>query len=298
MGGKRVDIKTGFLCNNNCVFCVQAHNKLKGNRSFEEIKKDLIDSRKRCNGVILTGGEVSIRKDFLDIVRLAKELGYEDIQIQTNGRMFCSLEFCKKTIEAGATQFSPALHGYCAAQHDYLTRDPGSFKQTVRGIQNMRSLGITILTNTVVVKSNYRDIPKIANLLVNLDVDQFQFAFVHPIGNAMKNYESVVPVMSLAAPYIHKGIEIGMLSGKRVMAEAIPYCMMRGYEQYVAERMIPDTEIRGKKHQNVDDYGEQRKSEGKAKFKQCKNCSDYDICEGPWKEYPEYFGDEEFKPIR
>ena len=177
---KRVDIKTGFICNNNCRFCVQADNKCKGNRSFEEIKKDLIDSRKRCNGVVLTGGEVTIRKDFFDIVKLAKELGYEIIQIQTNGRMFASLDFCKKTIQAGATEFSPAIHGYCKEQHDFLTRTKGSFAQTVKGIKNLRSLGVYVLTNTVVVKSNYRDLPEIAKLLVKLDVDQFQFAFVHP----------------------------------------------------------------------------------------------------------------------
>ncbi|MCK5025084.1 MAG: radical SAM protein, partial [Nanoarchaeota archaeon] len=178
MGDKRVDLKTGFLCNNNCRFCVQAHNKLKGNRGFEEIKKDLIDSRKRCNGVVFTGGEVTIREDFFDIVRLAKELKYEIIQIQTNGRMFASLDFCKKAIEAGATEFSPALHGYCKEQHDYLTRSAGSFMQTVKGIKHLKSLGAYVLTNTVVVKSNYATMPELAQVFVKLGVDQFQFAFV------------------------------------------------------------------------------------------------------------------------
>jgi len=195
----RVDIKTGFICNNNCRFCVQADNKCKGNRSFEQIKSDLIDSRKRCTGVVLTGGEVTIRKDFLDIVKLAKELKYEVIQIQTNGRMFASLDFCKKTIEAGATEFSPAIHGYCKEQHDYLTKSKGSFNQTLKGIMNLKSLGSYILTNTVVTKSNYRTLPKIAELLVKLDVDQFQFAFVHPMGNASKNFDNIVPSITLAS---------------------------------------------------------------------------------------------------
>lgn len=49
MGVKRVDIKTGFICNNNCLFCVQADNKCTGNRTFEEIKKDLEECRKRLS---------------------------------------------------------------------------------------------------------------------------------------------------------------------------------------------------------------------------------------------------------
>lgn len=293
MGGKRVDIKTGFICNNNCLFCVQADNKCKGNRSFEEIKADLDECRKRCDGVVLTGGEVTIRKDFFDLIRLAKELGYKTIQIQTNGRMFASLEFCKKTIEAGATEFSPALHGYCKEQHDYLTRSV-SFMQTVKGIKNLKSLGQYVLTNTVVVKSNYRNIPQIARLLVKLGVDQFQFAFVHPMGNALKNADSVVPRISLAAPYIHKGLLIGLSAGKQVMAEAIPYCHMKGYEQFVSENYIPETEVRGKKHQNVDNFTFQRRTYGKSKFAQCRKCKYDRICEGPWKEYPEIFGSDEF----
>ena len=231
---KRVDIKTGFLCNNNCLFCVQADNKLKGNRSFEEIKNDLISSRGRCCGVVFTGGEVTIRKDFFDLVKLAKDLNYKIIQIQTNGRMFASLDFCKKAISAGATEFSPALHGYCKEQHDYLTRSSGSFNQTVKGIKNLKSLGAYVLTNTVVVKSNYTNIPQIARLLVKLNADQFQFAFVHPMGNAWKNFEGIVPRISLAAPYIHKGLQIGIDAGKSVMAEAMPYCLMKDYEDYVS----------------------------------------------------------------
>lgn len=295
---RRVDIKTGFLCNNNCLFCVQALNKCKGNRSFEEIKKDLVESKERCDGVVLTGGEVTIRKDFLEIIKLAKELGYKVIQIQSNGRMFSSLEFCKKTIGAGATEFSPALHGYCAEQHDFLTRAPGSFNQVVKGILNLKALGAYVLTNTVVCKSNYQNIPDIAKLLIRLNVDQYQFAFVHGMGNAWENFDSVVPIMSQAAPYIHKGLELGSRAGKIVMAEAMPYCLMQGYEDFIAEKVMPETEIRGKSFQNTNDFKQQRTVDGKAKFPQCKEC-DYDsVCEGPWNDYPKKKGDSEFKPIK
>lgn len=297
MENKRVDIKTGFMCNNNCMFCAQAHKKHLGNKTTEEIKKDLKESRKRCDGVVLTGGEPTIRRDFLELVSYAKKLGYSLIQIQTNGRRFSSLEFCKKTIEAGANEFSPALHGYCSEQHDFLTRTPESFAQTVRGIQNLKKLGQQVITNTVVVKSNYRDLEKMAKLLVRLKVDQFQFAFVHPVGNAMKYYDSVVPTMSLAAPHIHKGLQIGINAKVECMAEAMPYCMMQGYENYISERFIPETEIK-EFSMVIEDYKKSRVKEGKTKFPQCKKCKYDKICEGPWREYPEKMGDEEFKAVR
>ncbi len=140
--------------------------------------------------------------------------------------------------------------------------------------------------------------PKIAKLLVNLNVDQFQLAFVHPMGNAWKNFDNMVPIISLVAPHMHKALKIGINAGKIAMAEAIPYCFMQGYEQCISERIMPATEIRGKKHQNTDSFTTQRKQKGKIKFPQCRKCK-YDlVCEGPWKEYPEKRGCKEFKAVK
>jgi MoaA/NifB/PqqE/SkfB family radical SAM enzyme len=298
MEGKRVDIKTGFVCNNNCRFCVQADNKCKGNRSFEDIRGDLIDSRKRCTGVVFTGGEVTIRNDFFDLIKIAKGLDYTEIQIQTNGRMFASLDFCKKTIESGANVFGLALHGYCAEQHDNLTKAKYSFKQTVNGIINLRKMGQIVATNTVVVKPNYLDCSKIAQLLVKLNVNQFQFAFVHPMGAAGDNFKDVVPMMSVAAPFIHRGLDVGIGARIKCVVEAMPYCLMKGYESYIVESRIPETEIRGLKHQNIDDFLKQKQIYGKSKFSQCEVCNQDKFCEGPWKEYSEKMGFSEFKALK
>jgi len=297
MGGKRLDIKTGFVCNNNCRFCVQADNKYKGNRTTTEIKKDLEESINRCTGVVFTGGEVTIRKDIFELVSYAKQLGYKIIQIQSNCRMLSNIGFLKKLITAGANEFGPALHGPNAKVHDYLTRAPGSFDQTIKAIENLKKLKQPTLVNIVVVKQNYEYLPEIAKLLVKLGVDQFQFAFVHPVGNAFKNYVQIVPKMSLALPFIKKGLQVGIDARIRVMAEAIPYCMMQGYEEYISEKFIPETEI--KTGISFDkDFSTTRQKQGKAKFQQCQNCVFNAICEGPWKEYPKKFGNKEFKPIK
>jgi MoaA/NifB/PqqE/SkfB family radical SAM enzyme len=293
---KRVDVKTGFLCNNNCIFCVQAHKKKFGNRTTEELKKDLKASRQNCDSVVFTGGEVTIRGDLLELVSYAKELGYCTIQIQSNSRMLAYKSLCEEIIKAGANEFSPALHGHIPELHDYLTGSKGSFLQTVQAIKNLRELDQYILTNTVVTKANYRYLPDLAKLFVKLKVDQFQFAFPHAIGNADKNFDQVVPFVSMAAPYIHKGLQVGIDAGIKVMAEAMPYCVMKGYERYVSEKFIPQAEIR-----DVDDFvlnwEDSRKNDGKIKFPQCKKCKYDKICEGPWREYPERRGSDEFQPI-
>jgi MoaA/NifB/PqqE/SkfB family radical SAM enzyme len=266
-------------------------------KTLQEIKREMRQAIGDCQSIVLTGGEPTIRPDFLEIVKYAKKLGFGTIQIQTNGRMFAYREFCEKTIKAGANEFSPALHGHIAELHDYLTAARGSFEQTTKGIQNLKKLGQKVVTNTVVTKSNYRHLPEIAKLLNDLGADQYQFAFVHPAGSAFSNFESIVPRMTLIEPYIKKGLDIGIESKKTVMTEAIPYCFMKGYEDYVAEKIIPETKIFDYQ-KIVEDFTKTRRAEGKAKGPNCQICFYGEICEGPWREYPEKLGWDEFIPIK
>jgi len=297
---KRIDLKIGFQCNNRCRFCVQGDKRKKyPDKTTEEIKKILKEARKEHEALVFTGGEPTIRKDLPELVKYAKNLGFKIIQIQTNGRMFAYKKFCENLIKKGANEFALALHGHNAKLHDSLTTVPGSFKQTTTGIKNLKSLGQHILMNTVITEPNYRYLPQIAKLLVKLGVDQFQFAFIHINHIILENRKlmsEIVPRKSKIMPYVKKGLQIGIDAGLEVMTEAIPYCFMQDYEDYIAEKRIPNGAVYDATF-SIKDYGEYRRTKGKAKGPNCLKCKYYKICEGPWKEYPEIFGWEEFKPI-
>jgi cyclic pyranopterin phosphate synthase len=293
---RRADLKTGYDCNSNCVFCVIGDKLFTGNRPFAECVEELRASRQTCDDVVFTGAEVTIRPDFFALVAAARQLGYRNIQIQTNGRMFAYLEFCKKAIAAGANEFSPSIHGHIARLHDGLTRSEGSFDQIVGAIKNLRALGQRIVTNTVATKQNARHLPALARMLVDLGVDQFQIAFPHPTGHAHTYFRGVIPRMSALAPFVHEALAIGRDAGVACMAEAIPYCLMQGWERHVAELHIPPTEIVYDGFV-VADYKRDRMDRGKTRFPQCASCRFEPMCEGPWREYPDELGSDEFQPV-
>jgi len=278
----RVDIKIGFNCNNLCEFCVQGEKRFKfKNKTISEIKKALKNARdNKAEGVVFTGGEPTIHPDILEVVSYAKELGFSSIQLQTNGRMLAYLDFCKKLINAGVNEFSPALHSSKEKIHDELTKGTGAWKQVVQGIKNLKSLNQFVLTNTVITSKNYQDLP-----------------VVHILGTADKNKDWLVPKKSEAMPYIKKGLDIGIAANKIVMTEAIPYCMMTGYEDYIAEKIMPETQVVDAEGV-IDSYAAYRWNEGKEKRDECKECKYFKVCEGPWKEYPEIYGWDEFRPIK
>lgn len=295
---KRLDIKINYECNNRCLFCIQGEKRKKNAfRSEDSIKEDLERARRNCDCIVFSGGEPTVHPKILALVQYAKDLDFKSIQIQSNGRMFAYKKFCSEVIAAGANEFAPAIHGHTAQIHDFLTRSNGSFKQTLTGIMNLKKLKQRVLTNTVVTSKNYKILPLIARLLITCDVDQIQFAFVHIGGSAEKNKNWIVPKKSSVIPYIQKAILTGRNFGKKVVTEAIPYCLMKGFEECVAEQMIPQSMVIENMFE-IENYADYRKNHGKSKGPYCKKCNLFSICEGPWREYPQLFGWEEFKPLK
>lgn len=290
MAGLRLDLKTGFSCNNRCSFCVQGDKRARiADRSTDELRALLDAGRAHADEFVLTGGECTLRPDLPELVRHARAAGYRTIQIQTNGRRLSVEAYCDTLIEAGATEFSPALHGALPETHDAQTGARGSFRQTLQGIRNLVARRQHVITNSVVTRSNLRELPRLGELLVAAGVAQYQLAMVHPLGTAMARFGEVVPHLPDAAPWVKSGLRPGMAAGIPVMVEAMPPCLMHGYEAQIAERHIPPTRIEDV-GRVVPDYTAARVGEGKAKGPPCATCTWDAVCEGPWREYPEAHG--------
>ena len=294
----RIDVKIGFACNNRCEFCVQGEKRTQhGPRPLAQMVADLEEGRRRgARGIVITGGEPTIHAAVLEVARLARAMGYDTVQIQSNGRMFAHLPFCEAAIAAGATEFALALHGASAETHDRLTRAPGAFRQVVAGMHNLARLEQRVLANTVITSVNHRELPNVARLLIQLGVLQYQFAFVHILGTAATNASWLVPRKSAVMPFVKAGLDIGRRAGMRCMTEAIPFCFLAGYEQHVAEQIIPCTVVFDA-DVTLDDYTTYRRTEGKAKGPMCQPCCYFERCEGPWVEYPALFGWDELRPV-
>lgn len=292
----RLDLKVGFTCNNLCTFCVQGDKRERIKpRDADEMRNILRDERRHTDEVVFTGGEPTVHKDLLHVIAYAKSIGYKVIQLQTNARRLSHEPYLDAAIKAGVNQVSPSLHGSTPEIHEALTRAPNSWRQTRAGIEAVRRKGITVITNSVVTQQNTEDLPALAKLLVSLDVQQIQFAYVHPEGTALREFDSVVPKFTVVRPYLHEALDIVRAAGITAFAEAVPYCFMHGHEMQVVEAVIPDTRVVDKP-MTIADYTAYRLEEGKAKGPQCSQCSFDPYCEGPWREYPDGYGWSEFVP--
>jgi radical SAM protein with 4Fe4S-binding SPASM domain len=109
-----------------------------------------------CLWLLYTGGEVFVRKDFLDIYAYAKKSGFL-ITLFTNATLITPsvAEYL-----AAWRPFSAevSLYGCTAATHDRVTGVAGSFDRTMRGVRLLMEVGVPPLLKTMVLKPNTHEI--------------------------------------------------------------------------------------------------------------------------------------------
>ena len=275
----------GYSCNNRCVFCSVGDKRNLKDKTTEEAKLEVLALRKRgYEGIQFIGGEPTIRKDISEIVSYCKELGFEEVSFESNGRMFAYPGFCNKMKKAGLTNVSVSLHGHCKEVHDYLTQAPDSFDETIKGISNLVSLGIISCINCVLTQKNLPHIDKFINLAQKIKVKKILFLVINPIGLA-KGRIDLVPKISDVGKCLEK-IKDSSLS---IAIKNMPHCINPKISQNIIKSDSNMSMLMEARLSNMQENIEKLK----VKNANCSGCSKNKECGGIWKGYVEIYGDKE-----
>lgn len=299
----KIVIFTDYKCNNRCPFCMNANKRYLPAKTTETVIEEIyLAKQKGVDYLEIIGGEPTIRPDFLQLIRTAKKVKIKDIAIATNGRMFSNIKFAKDAVKAGLTNIIFSIHGHNARLHESLTQVPGSFKQLLKGLENLRELGFNNINgNTTIVRQNMKYLKNIGHLYLKLYIRDVEFIFVDPTyGGAYDNFEKYVPKISVASNYMREMLDLGKKHNAFWKVRYVPLCYFRGYENRISE--IYEKNWFYTKHWAPDFINEDvslaRAQLSREKTSQCNGCKMYDSCEGIWKEYIKRYGDLELKPIK
>ena len=144
-------------CNLTCPVCF-ANANVAGyvyEPDFETVRKMLqaLRDEKPVAGRIVqfSGGEPTIYPRFLDVLRLAREMGFSHTQVATNGIRFTDLEFAEQCKEAGLHTLYLQFDGVC---DDIYRRTRGErlWEQKLKCIENVKRAGLKIVFVPTIVK--------------------------------------------------------------------------------------------------------------------------------------------------
>lgn len=145
--------------------------------TLDEIKRMLINLRSNrpvpADALQLSGGEPTIRKDLPEIIRMAKDLGFRHVEVNTNGlRMASDVDFCRSLEEAGVSTIYLQFDGVTPDVYKF-TRGIDLVNVKKRVIENCRRAGIdsVVLVCTLIRGVNDSQVGDIIRFAVeNFDV--------------------------------------------------------------------------------------------------------------------------------
>jgi uncharacterized radical SAM superfamily Fe-S cluster-containing enzyme len=144
-------------CNLTCPVCFANANAAGYlyEPDFETVRKMLQALRDQkpspCRIVQFSGGEPTIYPRFLDVLRMAKEMGFSHLQAATNGIKFTSLEFAEQCKEAGLHTLYLQFDGVCDDVYK-RTRGESLWEKKLQCIENVRKAGMKIVYVPTIVK--------------------------------------------------------------------------------------------------------------------------------------------------
>lgn len=121
----------------------QVHSMIKTLRSIRPVPPD---------GLQFSGGEPTIREDLPDLIRVAKNEGFDHIEVNTNGiRLAESVDYCKELADAGVSSIYLQFDGIRPEVYE-TTRGASLWDVKVKALDNCRKGGLdsVVLVPTIV----------------------------------------------------------------------------------------------------------------------------------------------------
>ncbi|MHC1610821.1 MAG: tetraether lipid synthase Tes [Candidatus Methanospirareceae archaeon] len=130
-------------CNQHCPTCF-ANAAAAGYlyeptmEQLEQMMKLLRSEVPPCPAIQFAGGEPTLRENFVEIIKMARNFGFSQIQVATNGvKMANSVEFCRALREAGLHTVYLQFDGVTEEPYKVLRGYPG-LKTKLKAIENCR----------------------------------------------------------------------------------------------------------------------------------------------------------------
>jgi MoaA/NifB/PqqE/SkfB family radical SAM enzyme len=223
-------------CNNRCRFCM-VDDEIETSVDLPlEIGRQLIEDQSPETRIEFFGGEPTIHPHFWELLTLARKRGF-NCSIATNGRTFASKKFAGRmaSLDAGKIYVRTSLYGPDSEIHDYYTRSPGSFEQTVRGVQHLVQYDFMSQINIVIMNRNANYLTRMVDLVSDLGVPRIKFGM---LVDSEKNLSHLVRLAQLRKP-LNQAVERALRSGLRVTIEKTPMCLAPSFvSHFTCERQI------------------------------------------------------------
>lgn len=289
-----LDVILGYDCNLACDYCTITSEMRTRALAAAALLAAMREGRALdYDRIAFTGGEPTIRRDLVGLIKAARSLGYLDVKLQSNGLLFTPANVAR-LVEAGVTRFHVSIHTHEGPAYDALVRRAGSFAAMEQGLRAALASGMPVVVDAIVKTDTYAKLPAALAWLADLGVKEVHLWYVSLTDGNRDNLASL-PAMRDAVPFMREAMAIGRERGVEVRSLHVPRCLLgddwpHAWDPGAQRVMVVTPEA-------TFELRESRLA-GQVQVSACAGCRFEAICPGIRPDYLARFGDEEIARAR
>jgi len=149
-------------CNHYCLMCSQPPTTQDDSWILSETMELLEMIPKNTQVMGYSGGEPTLYGDgFVNLLQKTKQcLPDTMLDVLTNGRAFANFDYAKKvaSVQHPKLTFGIPIYSHDPVRHDFVVQAKGAFDETIRGVVNLKGLGIRVEIRIVIHKLTIDDL--------------------------------------------------------------------------------------------------------------------------------------------
>jgi len=289
-----VDVQIGYACNVQCDYCSITDTMRQENMATVAVMDQLIYARARgATKVAFGGGEPTIRRSLLPLVRWCRDRGYRSVKIPSNGLMYSYRSFAQEAVEAGITDFHISFMAHTAALYEHIMGKPDALRLVEQGVRNLSELGRKPIGDLIIKSDTWMHLADIVEHWAGFGIETFNLWLVSLSDRNKENVTSLLRVSEMQDG-ICAAFERGKQRGVTVRSRHIPRCLLPGYEDHVAD--LREDKVLVITPRATFALWESKISPNTYSEK-CQGCRfPHGVCLGVRSDYLERYGDAELRP--
>ncbi len=230
-----VDVQIGYACNVQCDYCSITDEMRQENMSLAAVMNTLADARaKGATQVAFGGGEPTIRRGLLPLIRWCRDRGYLSIKVASNGMMYSYSDYAKQAVEAGLNEFHISFMAHTPELYSHIMGKVEAFDLVTEGVRNLAKHGHKPVGDLIIKSDTWMHLADIVDHWAGEGVERFNLWLVSLSDRNKDNLDSLLPVSEMREGIV-AAFEQGKKLGVEVLSRHIPRCMFPGYEDHVAD---------------------------------------------------------------
>jgi MoaA/NifB/PqqE/SkfB family radical SAM enzyme len=281
-------VRVTLRCNADCLFC---NIPPESEPDFVEpdsktLLRQVRSAAAACRGegIVISGGEPTLRKVTLKAAEEARKHGASWVEIQTNGLLVGRKEAAAMAA-SGISKALVAVLSHDSEVHDRLTRVKGAWEKTVGAVHALHDAGVEIILNLLMTGPTTRHYPRLVRFALEEFpyVREMNFSAVSATGRCASTPE-LWPDFDEARRVVRKSLDLARARGVRPLN---PFCglpVCAGWESDL-DGCVEAQEMRaarrwGRRPGNIEGL---RQEGEKVQLPLCLPCCFRAVCGGTWK---------------